>query len=109
MPQSASYHPLYAPLLIFEMLGNVVMTGLNVVVLLLFFTKRRAFPNLFIVYVLCHAAVVILDDVGCALIPLLQSNAEAKNHREAIRAIFYAVIWSLYMVKSRRVKATFIN
>ncbi len=91
------------------MLGNVVMTGFNVLVLILFFTKRQAFPNLFIGYILCHATFVILDDVGCALIPSLQSSAEVKNHGEAIRAIFYAMIWCLYMVKSRRVKATFIK
>jgi hypothetical protein len=90
-----------------ELLGNIIMLGLNVLALGLFFTKRRAFPNLFITLALCNAAFLILDDAGCMLIPALKSSG--KNHTEAIRAMFYAIIWSTYMVKSKRVKATFIK
>jgi hypothetical protein len=107
MPQGQSYHPFYAPLLIFELLGNIFLFGLNLLVLCLFFTKRRAFPNLYITFILCYAAFLILDDLGCALIPSVKSTASGKDHTETIRAMFYAVIWCLYMVKSRRVKSTF--
>jgi hypothetical protein len=109
MPQGTKYDPLYGPLLIFELLGNIIIFGLNLLLLGLFFSKRRAFPNLFIALILGQAIFLILDDVGAALIPALQTDATIKDHTEAIRAIFYAIIWSLYMVKSRRVKATFIR
>jgi hypothetical protein len=109
MPQGESYHPLYGPLLIFEMLGNVFFLGLNLLTLGLFFAKRKAFPNVFIAFAVCFAIFLILDDVGCMLIPSLRSGAAAKDHTDAIRQIFYAMIWSLYMVKSKRVKATFIR
>jgi hypothetical protein len=109
MPRGESYHPLYGPMLIFELLGNIFLFGLNLLVLCLFFAKRRAFPDLYIGLILCWAAFLILDDIGCALIPSLQSSASVKNHTEAIRATFYAIIWGLYMVKSRRVKATFVK
>jgi transglutaminase-like putative cysteine protease len=109
MPQGESYHPFNGPLLIFELLGNIFFFGLNLLVLCLFFTKRRAFPGLYIGFILCHAAFVILDDVGCALIPSLRSSASGKIHTEAIYATFDAIIWCLYMVKSRRVKATFVK
>lgn len=107
MPLGENYHPLYAPLLMFELLGNTIMLGLNVLALCLFFTRRRAFPNLFITLALGNAVFLVLDDVGCAFIPFLHSSADGKNHSDAIRAVFYAIIWSAYMVKSRRVKATF--
>lgn len=109
MPQGASYHPLYAPLLMFELLGNTIMLGLNLLALCLFFGKRRAFPNLFIILALGNVAFLILDNIGCVLIPFLKSTISSKDHRDAIRAVFYAIIWSLYMVKSQRVKATFIK
>jgi hypothetical protein len=107
MPQGESCHPLYAPRLMVELLGNILLLGLSVLALGLFFTKRRTFPNVFIALAVSNAAFLILDDVGCALIPALK--ASAGNHKEAIRAVFYAIIWSAYMVKSQRVKATFIR
>jgi len=109
MPQGEKYDPLYGPLLIFELLGNIFLFGLNLLLLCLFFSKRRSFPRLFIAFILCHVVFIILDDVGCVLIPALRSNAAVQDHTEAIRAIFYAIIWVPYMVKSRRVKATFIQ
>jgi len=109
MPQGASYHPLYGPLLILELLGNMLLLGMNVLAICLFFTKRRAFPNFYIALILGNAVFVILDEVGCAMIPSLAATASGKNHTQAFRAVFYALIWSFYMVKSRRVKATFIK
>ena len=109
MPQGASYHPLYGPLLILELLGNTLLLGLNLLVICLFFKKRRAFPNLYITLLLCNVALLILNDVGCAMIPSIASAANGKSHAEAIRGVFQALIWCLYFVKSRRVKATFIK
>jgi len=109
VPQGENYHPLYAPLLMFELLGNIIVLGLNLLALCLFFTKRWTFPKVFITLALGNAAFLILDDVGCALIPSLKSSLSVKDHKDATRAIFYAIIWSLYMVKSKRVKATFIK
>lgn len=109
MPQGEKYHPLYAPLLMLELLGNIFLLGLNLLALVLFFGKRRAFPNVFIALALCNALFLILDNAGCALIPYLKSGDAGKAHTNAMRAVTYAIIWSLYMVKSRRVKATFVN
>ncbi len=107
MPQGDSYHPLYAPLLMLEMLGNIFLFGVNCLALILFFTKHRAFPNVFITMLITNALFLILDDVGVALVSSKQATAEAVNHKDAIRAVFAALIWCSYMVKSRRVKATF--
>jgi hypothetical protein len=107
MPQGGSYHPLYGPMLILEMLGNIFFLGLNLLALRLFFTRRKGFPKLYIAYLVGFAIFLILDDVGCELIPSLKSSG--KDHTEAIRAAFYAILWSLYMIKSKRVKATFIR
>lgn len=106
-PHGAAYHPLYAPLLIFELLGNTFMLGLGALALFLFFSKRRAFPRIFITLMLVNALFLILDDLGAAQVHTLPSGETGTNFRDSIRATFYAIIWSAYMVKSRRVKATF--
>jgi hypothetical protein len=107
MPQGAAYHPLYGPLLIFELLVNELYLGLNALLLVLFFTKRKAFPALFVFFLLSNAVLVALDDLGCGIINAKSSTAQ--SHVEVIRTIIPAMIWSLYTLKSRRVMATFVR
>lgn len=109
MPNSERYHPLYAPLLIFELLGNLGIIGLNLLVVGLFFAKRKAFPKAFIVLLCTNAAFLIADETICGQIPFLAKQADATSMKDLVRAIFFAVFWSTYMVRSRRVKATFIR
>ena len=110
MPHGEKFHPLYAPMVIGELLANIFLLGLNLLVLFLFFGKRRAFPKTFIILVLASAVFLTLDDIGCGMIPWISADAgHAKGMREAIRAAFYALIWTYYMMKSRRVKATFVR
>jgi len=110
LPQGELYHPLYGPLLIFELLGNTVLLGLNMLALCLFFSKRRAFPKVYIALMVFNGVFLVLDDLGCAQIPSLHSgNADPKQYSAGVRALFYAILWSTYMLKSRRVKATFVK
>ncbi len=108
MPQGELYHPLYGPLLMFELLGNTVLLALNFLALGLFFSRRRAFPRSYIALLSLNAVFLILDNIGCAQIPSLASTAPAaKAGAEGGRAALFAIIWCSYMLKSRRVKATF--
>ncbi len=103
MPTGASYHPLYGPILAFELISNVVLLGLNVLLLCLFFSKRQAFPRAFILTICALALFLILDDIGVSILSI-KTNA---SHTDAIRGGFYACIWTWYMLKSKRVKTTF--
>ncbi|MCW5552609.1 MAG: DUF3857 domain-containing protein [Verrucomicrobiae bacterium] len=107
LPQGEHYHPLYAPLLIFEVLGSIGILGLNILVICLFFAKRRLFPKVYIAMMVFNAAFLLMDEVTSRNIPYLVENSDGSSVREITRAIFAALIWSTYMVKSRRVKATF--
>lgn len=111
MPQGDLYHPLHGPLLIFEILSNTLLLGLNLLALGLFFSKRRAFPRVFILMVVLNVCFVLLDDFCCKQIPSLESATTVANRTmsEGVRAAIYAIIWGLYMLKSRRVKVTFVN
>jgi transglutaminase-like putative cysteine protease len=107
MPQGGAYHPLYAPLLIFELLVNELCLGLNATLLVLFFTKRKAFPALYVFFLVGNAGFMIIDDVGSSVISAAKATGD--SHVEVIRAVPSAIIWTLYALKSRRVKATFVR
>jgi hypothetical protein len=111
MPQGDLYHPLHGPLLIFEIMSNTLLLGLNLLALGLFFSTRRAFPRVFILMVVLTVCFVLLDDFCCKQIPSLESTTTVANRTmsEGVRTALYAIIWSLYMLKSRRVKITFVN
>ncbi|MGC3960112.1 MAG: DUF3857 domain-containing protein [Verrucomicrobiota bacterium] len=109
MPQSDRYHPGYAPLLIYELLGNIAIIGLNVLTIGLFFMKRKAFPRVFLLFLWTNAFLIVSDELICRQIPFLAKESSAASTRLAIRAVFYAVLWTAYTLKSRRVRATFIH
>jgi hypothetical protein len=109
MPQSEQYHPLYAPLLIFEMLGNIAILGLTALVICFFFAKRNAFPKMFILLLWSNTLFLTADELFCRQIPFLAKGTHGDSIQTIARIAFMAVIWSAYMVRSRRVKATFIR
>jgi hypothetical protein len=109
MPQGNSYHPLYGPLLIYELLCNIVRLGLNALALCLFFGKRRIFPKVFITLAVFNALFLIFDHIGAGMISSLNSGSHAQGQRDVFQAVFYAIIWTSYVKKSQRVKATFVK
>ncbi|HEX5221718.1 MAG TPA: DUF3857 domain-containing protein [Verrucomicrobiae bacterium] len=110
MPQGDSYHPLYAPMLVYELLGNAGLFVLNLLVLCLFFSRRRAFPRTYIVFIISSALFLLLDEVGSAQISTLQASDAGKvDYAQASRAVIYSLVWSAYMLKSRRVRLTFVK
>jgi hypothetical protein len=107
VPSGAQYHALYGPLLIIETLGNIVLLGLNILLIFLLFGKRRLFPKAFIVLVLSNALFLWLDEILGGMIPSVAESADNSTIREAVRSTLWAMIWTSYMLSSRRVKATF--
>jgi hypothetical protein len=105
VPSGASYHPLYGPLLIFEVLSNVGLFGLNLLVMLMFFTKRKAFPKVYMAFLIANMSCVLLDEILINIIRPAQANAAAASFGSVVAT----VLWCTYMVNSRRVKATFVK
>lgn len=107
VPTGAKYHPLYAPLLIFELLGNMGLLGLNVLAICMFFAKRKAFPKVYIALLMMNLTFLAIDDVVSARIPSTVANAG--DSTAFTRTALIVMVWCAYMVKSRRVKATFVR
>jgi hypothetical protein len=110
IPGGENYHPLYGPLLIFEVLGNTVVFGLNALALCLFFAKRKPFPKVYIAFLATNAIFVLLDEIAGNAIPSVAAAAGHDSSSNTLgRALVQAFIWISYMLKSRRVKATFVR
>src|SRR5262249_40884148 len=106
-PGSAAYHPLWAPLVIFEIFGNLAFVVMAATLLFLFFTKSPRFPRLFIAYILFNAVFVTADYFFGDLIPAI-AGQKTDALKEVLRTAVTAVIWVPYMLVSKRVKNTFV-
>lgn len=108
-PGNEAYDPMWAPTIYFEIVVLIVALMLNGVVLYLFFARKSAFKTAFIIFALLNLGISVVDAVLCSMI----SNFPKEGWVEVVKAIFqsgvYAAIWIAYMVKSVRVRNTFVN
>lgn len=107
LPTSGSYHSLYAPIIIGEIVANVLMFGFLLMLIVLFFRKRSSVPKLYVVYMLTSILILFIDHFIALQIPVI---AEKTNPTELPRMIGNAVgglIWVTYFIKSKRAASTF--
>jgi hypothetical protein len=107
-PDSAAYDPLWQPLLIMEVVGNLGMAVTAVVALVLMFRKSRAFPKLMIGYYLFNLIFILTDYFVANMIPAVRLAADPALVGEVTKSLVGSLIWLPYMCVSKRVKNTFV-
>jgi transglutaminase-like putative cysteine protease len=107
-PDSGLYHPLWAPLLIFELVVNVALIVFSVLQVWAFYRRKRVFPGLFVVLTGTRVVTTWVDSVLADAIPALEGVAEAGTG-QLLWAVVMAAIWIAYMFRSRRVQNTFVT
>lgn len=114
-PSSGTYIPAYGGFLKFELIMSIMLIVAASYLIYLFFKKDHRFPKYYVIFLVASAVYVLLD---YGMLSLITVPAEAKKVIEdamseqgtAIgRAFIGALIWGSYMMKSKRVKATFIK
>jgi Domain of Unknown Function with PDB structure (DUF3857)/Protein of unknown function (DUF2569)/Transglutaminase-like superfamily len=103
----ASYHALRAPLLLFELSYYLALIVFSVVLVILFFNKRRHAPQVFLGILACAAFFSLID---LLLVQELSPQHGDDNAKEWLAVVFQFIklaIWALYFSRSRRAKATF--
>jgi hypothetical protein len=108
-PGSHAYHPLWAPLLIFEVVGNMGTIVLCSIILWFFFHKSRITPQLIIAFLVINLALIGGDLLLSSLIPSVAQHSKGGAIRELSRSVLGAAIWIPYCLRSKRVKATFVR
>ena len=108
-PGSAAYHPLWGPLLIFEIVGNSIFILANIVLIFFYFAKHYRFPALFITMLALNALFVVGDFFLGKMIPAVAAANDPQSVREIARTLAAAAIWIPYFLRSKRVMNTFVK
>ena len=104
---SESYHPLWAPLIVSELVVNLVFLALSLIVLILFFRHKRSFPKFVIVLYLANLIWEICLTLVMRHIPATSGEPATSSLVGAIGLALACAIWIPYFCVSKRVRATF--
>jgi hypothetical protein len=107
-PGSDAYHPMWAPVIVYELLGNVTLLVAYVVLLVLFIKRSTEFPRLFIWIAALTFPFLVIDVWLVSLLPLDEPALDPSTARGLLASVFALAIWVPYMLRSRRVKNTFV-
>jgi len=109
-PGSPAYHPLWGPLLIFEMAWNVGYLSFFIWVGWKFFAKKREAPKLFSIALAAVPVSQTLDAGLMMLIPAAAAEITLPHpYVDIAKSTLQAVIWISYFHLSKRVQNTFVN
>jgi transglutaminase-like putative cysteine protease len=104
---SDSYHALWAPVLLFELVSQIGIFVFAILLAVLFFRRRSSVPSLYIGFQLISTVQLVLDQLLVHSIP--QAVVGAGNTGQAIGSVIGAMIWIGYFMKSERVRNTFVR
>jgi hypothetical protein len=106
-PGSPAYHPLFGPLIVGELVANVVLLAWALVLLYLFFTTRRAFPRAMITFLIVRVIIQVADIFVASSIPLAAGSIGPSVYGSLAGNLLVVSVWVPYFLKSHRVAATF--
>ncbi len=106
---SATVHPLWAPIIV----GEIVISSALILVWLYmayrFFTKKTDLPKWYIGIAVFSLIYVLADAFAVKLVLPNEPVFDPDTIKEVARSVIMVVIWVPYMLVSKRVKATFIK
>ncbi|PAB61334.1 DUF2569 domain-containing protein [Anaeromicrobium sediminis] len=105
---SAFYDQSLKNILVFELVSNVLMIILSIFLLYLFIRKSKHFPKSWIAFVSINALILTVDLVLCRKF-VTNAPGAGDLFMTLARSLFALVVWGTYLMKSKRVKNTFIK
>jgi len=106
---SQTYHPLWAPIIVGELVYNIVMAVGAAYSFFLFFSKSYLFPRVYIALAFASIIFIPVDAWVVTIVLPEQPMFDEDASREFGRALVGSLIWIPYLLNSRRVKATFVE
>jgi len=108
-PGTRAYHPLFGPLIVGELVVNAALLIWAGVLVYLFFARRRIFPVAMIAFMITRVAVQAVDVGLASIIPAAAARMGPAAYGGLAAGVLVALIWVPYLIKSRRVEATFVR
>lgn len=108
-PVSEAYNQLWAPILIGSISVNGGFVLLWIYIGYLFFKKKKLFPRCFIGISLFTLLYGLIDALAARVVLPNEPIFDPDTMKELIRTFIGILIWVPYMLKSKRVKVTFVN
>ncbi len=108
-PGTRAYHPLFGPLIVGELVLNAALLIWAAVLLYLFFAKRRSFPVAMITFMVVRVVGQVADLGVALMIPATAARIGPAAYGGLASGILVTLIWVPYLIKSRRVEATFVR
>lgn len=107
--QSELYHPLWGPVLIFEAVYNSLFIVFSFWCLIAMYRKQARFPKLMMIFYGVSLLASIADYGLMAQILRTLDLEDANSLKDTVRAALTCAIWIPYLLKSERVKNTFVR
>lgn len=108
-PVSEGYNPLWAPIIIGEIVVNSALVLSWLIIAYLFFTKKKLLPAWYIGVIIFTLVFILIDAFSIQLILPDEKIFDPETSKEILRSVVSIIIWVPYMLVSKRVKATFVN
>jgi hypothetical protein len=108
-PGGARYDPMWMPLLLFELGGNIGIVAFDVVLLVMLFSKKRFFPSAVIIMLLARMLFFIADHLLAIQIPAIADIDSERFMSQLVPSALICAIWVPYFLVSKRVKRTFLR
>jgi hypothetical protein len=106
---SEFYNPYFARLVVGEVIVNLILFGLSICLIYLFFKKHHRFPRLYIYMLIGSLLFVFLDAWLVSKVFPGIPFFDAEMALPLWGALFGALIWVPYMLVSERVRLTFVE
>ncbi|WP_434778638.1 DUF2569 domain-containing protein [Neisseria sp. Ec49-e6-T10] len=107
---SDSYHYMWQPILLFELVGQILFIPFGLFLCTQVFQKKSRTPKLFILLYIVLCVFVAIDTGMMAI--LARDIVELEDpslFSDLIRSIVTLIVWGNYFHQSKRVKNTFVN
>ena len=106
-PNIEGFQAILAPIVLFEMIVAIIQFAFFVLVLVLFLKKKRIFPLVFLSVMIANFLFLAFD--GAVSILALSQSLTRQERIEIIRLALHTLIMTFYLLKSKRVKETFVE
>lgn len=108
-PGSAQYHPLWSITILLEIVGGLGTVIMRLLLIVTYFQRRSSFPRLFVWVLVGSMAYLGLDFALGSMIPATAAEYSGKQLGKLLAGSLGGVLWALYLMRSRRVRNTFVR